>query len=57
MPVNNFPDLGVNVDVTLVNGSTFVGYWDGLQWWVGVPDDPNDLPLVNSFVEHWTPTA
>lgn len=47
------PPLGQNVSVTLRNGEQFYGYYDGLQWWVGVPDSPNDLPVNNEFVERW----
>lgn len=50
-----YPELGTNVEVHIITGSVFVGYWDGAQWWVGVPDDVNDLPLVNDYVSHWAP--
>lgn len=53
MALDTYPDLGLNVDVTLVNGSVFTAYWDGEQWWMGVPDDPQDLPLVNTYVASW----
>lgn len=55
MAVVNYPDLGMNVNVHLANGTTLFGYWDGLNWWVGVPDEPNDIPLNNNFVDRWTP--
>lgn len=55
MALDSYPELGTNVDATLVNGSVFTAYWDGIQWWVGVPDDPNDLPLVNEYVVSWSP--
>ncbi len=48
------PPLGQMVAVTLANGATIQGYFDGLQWWVGVPDQAEDIPLVNSFVVSWT---
>lgn len=55
--MNKFPDkippLGQNVDVKMHNGDTFTGYYDGLQWWVGVPDSVNDLPVANQFVATW----
>lgn len=47
------PPLGQNVEATMANGDIFTGYWDGLQWWVGVPDSPNDLPVSNLFVTAW----
>lgn len=55
MPSSNKPDLGTNVNVHLANGNTLMGYWDGVQWWVGVPDSPSDIPLNNDFVTNWTP--
>ena len=48
------PPQGQTMDVTLSNGSQFAATWDGLQWWIGVPDEPNDVPIVNSFVVSWT---
>lgn len=53
--IANYPDLGVNVNVHLVNGTVLFGYWDGLQWWVGLPDNPDDMPVANDFVSRWTP--
>lgn len=47
------PPTGENVEITLANGSVFTAYFDGLQWWLGVPDEPNDVPVVNSFVVSW----
>jgi len=47
------PDLGVNVEITLTSGGKATGYWDGLQWWVGVDGQPDDLPIVNGFVASW----
>jgi hypothetical protein len=51
-PDSSPPD-GLLVDVTLTNGSSFPAYFDGSQWWVGVPDDSNDIPVVNSYVASW----
>jgi hypothetical protein len=51
---NKTPDIGLSVEITLKNGSKFPAYWDGLQWWMGVNDDPNDVPITNEFVESWT---
>lgn len=53
MAVETYPSLGQNVDVTLTTGSTYQGYWDGVQWWVGVNNDPNDVPLASTFVASW----
>ena len=47
------PQIGIQVEITLVNGSVFTAYWDGLQWWMGVNDDPNDVPVTNDFVAEW----
>lgn len=52
-----FPDVappeGVNVTATLTTGAQIVAYWDGAQWWTGVADTPDDVPLANSHVESW----
>lgn len=47
------PNVGESVEITLANGSKFTAYFDGLQWWMGVNDDPNDVPVTNSFVVEW----
>lgn len=47
------PPFGQNVEVTLANGSVFMAYFDGSQWWTGVPDSPDDVPLANDFVVSW----
>ena len=47
------PPINQQVEVTLANGSVFVAMFDGLQWWMGVNDDPNDVPITNSFVVSW----
>lgn len=47
------PQIGIQVSIQVANGSTFTGYYDGLQWWVGINDDPNDLPINNEFVTGW----
>ena len=51
------PDIGIQVEITLTSGSTFPAYWDGLQWWAGINDDPNDVPITNEFVNSWTHMA
>lgn len=53
----NTPEIGYSVKITLANGSEFDAYWDGLQWWMGVNDDPNDVPITNSFVSSWQPNS
>jgi hypothetical protein len=53
VPAQNYPDVGLLVDITLANNSEFTAYWDGLQWWMGVPDEPNDVPVTNNFVVSW----
>lgn len=47
------PDVGIQVEITLANSSKFTAYWDGLQWWMGVNDDPNDVPVNNDYVVSW----
>lgn len=49
------PPVGPTHEVTLANGSKFLANWDGLQWWMGVNEDPNDVPVNNSFVVSWGP--
>jgi phage baseplate assembly protein gpV len=49
----NVPNVGEQVEITLANGSKFMAYYDGLQWWMGVNDDPNDVPVTNEFVVSW----
>ena len=51
------PEVGIQVIITLTNGSEFTAYYDGLQWWMGVNDDPNDVPVVNEYVQSWRHTA
>lgn len=47
------PDIGLDVQITLTNGTVLPAYWDGLQWWAGINDNPQDIPIVNSFVADW----
>lgn len=49
-----YPPIGQNVEVTLASGSTLTAYWDGTQWWAGVQDDANDVPVANGYVVDWT---
>lgn len=51
------PPIGQTQEITLANGSKFLATWDGLQWWMGVNDDPNDVPVTNEYVTHWGPPA
>lgn len=47
------PPYGQSVIVTLSSGSERLAYLNGVQWWCGVDNDPNDVPIVNSFVVSW----
>lgn len=47
------PPVGQTVTITLVNTETLTAEWDGLQWWVDLPDSPNRAPVVNSYVVSW----
>lgn len=51
------PPVGQTVDITLANGDVFPATWDGLQWWMGVNDNPNDIPVANDFVVSWNHPA
>lgn len=44
------PSEGQNVLVTLADGSETLAYWYNGQWWVGVPDHPQDIPLTAEVV-------
>lgn len=39
------PPEGQNVLVTLSDHSELLAYWSENQWWTGVEDNPNDMPL------------
>lgn len=45
--------LGQNVVITLADGTETQAYWDGLQWWTGLEDDDQDMPLMNDYVIAW----
>lgn len=45
--------LNQMVLVTLADGTQTEAYWDGLQWWTGLENDPEDVPIVNAFVVAW----
>lgn len=51
------PPVGQTVEVTLVNGDVFSATWDGLQWWMGVDNNPNDVPVTNGYVASWNHTG
>jgi hypothetical protein len=50
---DNSPPENQTVNISLANGTTLPAYWDGTQWWAGLNDDPNDVPIANSFVVSW----
>ena len=54
MTIDTFPDIGVTVNVVLVSGTTLPGYWDGAQWWAGIENCVDDLPVANEYVSGWT---
>lgn len=47
------PPAGQNVQITLTTGGSHMAYHDGSQWWMGIPDEPEDVPIVNGFVASW----
>jgi hypothetical protein len=47
------PTVGELVEITLATGDKFPAYWDGLQWWMGVDNNPNDVPVTNGYVVSW----
>lgn len=49
------PPVGEQQEITLANGDKFLAVWDGLQWWMGVDNNPNDVPVDNGFVASWGP--
>lgn len=46
----NYPEIGLNVLVTLDNNQEIVGYWDGAKWMQGVDNDPIDIPIIENVV-------
>lgn len=54
MTIESYPALYQTVRLTLTTGSVVSGWWDGAQWWVGLPDDPNNLPVDNAYVISWS---
>lgn len=54
MALETYPDVGINVSITLTSGAVLVAYWDGAVWWTGVNDMPDDVPLNGDYVASWT---
>lgn len=46
------PPIGQEVVVSLADGGEWLAIWNGIEWLVGVNDDPNDEPL-NATVVDW----
>lgn len=44
------PPEGQNVIVVLDDGTEEMAYWWEGQWWVGVENDPVDVPLTRTVV-------
>lgn len=57
MAVVMYPPRGTNVNVVLTTSTHVVGYWDGTTWWVGLNGSPDDVPIVPSYVDSWTPIS
>lgn len=55
MPIypDELPPQGENFYVTLTNGVTLMGYYDGTTWWCGVDGQPDDVPVANQYVVRW----
>ena len=53
MAIEQYPVLNQEVQLTLTTGSVVDAWWDGAQWWVGLPNDEKDLPLEGSFAVSW----
>lgn len=51
--IATYPPIGEMVTLSLADGNTVEGYWDGLQWWTGLENDPVDAPILNDFVVSW----
>lgn len=47
------PPEGLNVTATLANGVTLVARFSDGQWWTGLPDNPDDVPIANEHVASW----
>lgn len=47
------PDEGLNVNVTLSTGAVVTARYESGQWWVGIPDQDDDVPIDASFVVTW----
>lgn len=47
------PPVGETVAITLDNGTSIAATWDGSQWWAGLNEEPNDVPISNDHVTGW----
>lgn len=48
------PPEGLNVEITLSNGVKLMAYRDANnQWWAGLPDNPDDVPIAAEHVVSW----
>lgn len=47
------PPDGLNVNVALDNGVTLVARYEQGEWWAGLNDDPNDVPIANEHIVSW----
>lgn len=46
------PPIGQEVHVTLADGRDLLAYWSGVDWYVGVENDPLDA-LLDGTVLSW----
>jgi hypothetical protein len=53
----NMPPEGETVTITLDNGVSISATWDGVQWWAGLNDEPEDVPISNDYVASWEPAS
>lgn len=48
------PPEGQNVIAVLDDGTEVLAYWSAGKWWVGVENDPIDVPLAGTVTSwHW----
>jgi len=45
-----YPEIGLNVLVTLDTGEEKIGYWTGDIWMQGVDDNPTDIQIDGNVV-------
>jgi hypothetical protein len=53
----NMPPEGETVTITLDTGVSLPAAWDGTQWWAGLNDEPEDVPISNDYVASWEPLS